>query len=57
MGSFSTSGGNDKILMAVLQSNIAVLLNKSEFKMNYAMTVGKGHMEGGMREEGAYILH
>lgn len=54
MGSFSTSGGNDKILMAVLQSNISVLLKGTKASSKWIMP---WHKEGGMREEGAYILH
>lgn len=56
MGSFSTSDGNYKILMSVLQGNIAVLLMGTKMAVGTcSLHVGKcwlkGHVKGGMREE------
>lgn len=57
MGSSSTSGGNYKILVLVLQGDTAMLLMGTKMAAGTgSLCVGKGwlegHVKGGMREKG-----
>lgn len=59
--SFSISDGNYKILMSVLEGNIATLLMETKMAVGTcSLHVGKcwlqGHMKGRMREEGQCSL-